>query len=78
MDIESIQWLEGVLMNEAKAVVVISHDSFVDNTNNRTIEVTMGRIYDYKAKYLYLELRKDRAAYQQKSIRRTTTYDCRQ
>jgi ATP-binding cassette subfamily F protein 3 len=44
------------------AVVVISHDrAFVDNITNRTIEVTMGRIYDYKAKYThYLELRKDR------------------
>jgi ATP-binding cassette subfamily F protein 3 len=41
MDIESIQWLEGFLMNEAKAVVVISHDrAFVDNITNRTIEVT--------------------------------------
>jgi ATP-binding cassette subfamily F protein 3 len=52
MDIESIQWLEDFLINSAKAVVVISHDrTFVDNITNRTIEVTMGRIYDYKAKY---------------------------
>ncbi|WP_339655086.1 ABC-F family ATP-binding cassette domain-containing protein [Flavobacterium frigidarium] len=69
MDIESIQWLEEFLMNEAKAVVVISHDrAFVDNITNRTIEVTMGRIYDYKAMYShYLELRKDRRIHQQKA-----------
>jgi ATP-binding cassette subfamily F protein 3 len=69
MDIESIQWLEEFLLNQAKAVVVISHDrAFVDNITNRTIEVTMGRIYDYKAKYShYLELRKDRRVHQQKA-----------
>ncbi|AWG21647.1 glycosyl transferase family 2 [Flavobacterium faecale] len=69
MDIESIQWLEEFLISEAKAVVVISHDrAFVDNITNRTIEVTMGRIYDYKAKYShYLELRKDRRVHQQKA-----------
>ena len=60
MDIDSIEWLEDFLVNQAKAVVVISHDrAFVDNITNRTIEVTMGRIYYYKAKYShYLELRK--------------------
>jgi ATP-binding cassette, subfamily F, member 3 len=69
MDIESIQWLEDFLINSAKAVVVISHDrAFVDSITNRTIEVTMGRIYDYKAKYShYLELRKDRRVHQQKA-----------
>ncbi|AOC95510.1 MULTISPECIES: ABC-F family ATP-binding cassette domain-containing protein [Flavobacterium] len=69
MDIESIQWLEDFLLTQAKAVVVISHDrAFVDNITNRTIEVTMGRIYDYKAKYShYLELRKDRRIHQQKA-----------
>ena len=69
MDIESIQWLEDFLITAAKAVVVISHDrAFVDNITNRTIEVTMGRIYDYKAKYShYLELRKDRRIHQQKA-----------
>lgn len=69
MDIESIEWLEDFLINSAKAVIVISHDrAFVDNITNRTIEVTMGRIYDYKAKYShYLELRKDRRAHQQKA-----------
>ncbi|CAM3530902.1 ABC transporter, ATP-binding protein [Flavobacterium saliperosum S13] len=69
MDIESIQWLEDFLINSAKAVMVISHDkTFVDNITNRTIEVTMGRIYDYKAVYSeYLELRKDRRIHQQKA-----------
>ncbi len=69
MDIESIQWLEDFLINSAKAVIVISHDrAFVDNITNRTIEVTMGRIYDYKAKYShYLELRKERRIHQQKA-----------
>lgn len=69
LDIESIQWLEDFLINSAKAVMVISHDrAFVDNITNRTIEVTMGRIYDYKAKYSdYLELRKDRRMHQQKA-----------
>ena len=69
MDIESIQWLEDFLINSAKAIMVISHDrAFVDAITNRTIEVTMGRIYDYKAKYShYLELRKDRRVHQQKA-----------
>src|ERR1035437_5571699 len=68
LDIESIQWLEDFLINSAKAVVVISHDrAFVDNITTRTIEVTMGRIYDYKAKYShYLELRKERREQQQR------------
>jgi len=70
LDIESIQWLEDFLLNKAKAVVVISHDrAFVDNITTRTIEVTMGRIYDYKAKYShYLELRKERREQQQKQF----------
>ncbi|MGL4583453.1 MAG: ABC-F family ATP-binding cassette domain-containing protein [Flavobacterium sp.] len=69
MDIESIQWLEDFLINSAKAVMVISHDrAFVDNITNRTIEVTMGKIYDYKAKYSdYLVLRQDRRAHQLKA-----------
>lgn len=68
LDIESIQWLEDFLMNKAKAVVVISHDrAFVDNITTRTIELTMGRMYDYKAKYShYLELRRERREQQQK------------
>ncbi|MCT1530937.1 ATP-binding cassette domain-containing protein [Sphingobacterium daejeonense] len=69
MDIESIEWLEDFLINQAKAVIVISHDrAFVDNITNRTIEVTMGKIYDYKAKYShYLELRKERRQHQLKA-----------
>ncbi|MFT2008572.1 ABC-F family ATP-binding cassette domain-containing protein [Pontibacter sp. 13R65] len=70
MDIESIQWLEDFLVNNAKAVIVISHDkTFVDNITNRTIEVTMGRIYDYKVNYSqYLQLRKERREQQQKQF----------
>ena len=70
LDIESIQWLEEFLINSAKAVVIISHDrAFVDNITTRTIEVTMGRIYDYKAKYShYIELRKERHEQQQKQF----------
>lgn len=69
LDIESIQWLEEFLVESAKAVIVISHDrAFVDNITTRTIEVTMGRIYDYKVNYShYLELRKERREQQQKA-----------
>lgn len=69
LDIESIQWLEDFIVNSAKAVIVISHDrAFVDNITTRTIEVTMGRIYDYKVNYShYLELRKERREQQQKA-----------
>lgn len=68
LDIESIGWLEEFLINSAKAVVVISHDrKFVDNITTRTIEVTMGRIYDYKVNYSqYLVLRKERREQQMK------------
>lgn len=70
LDIDSIQWFEDFLVNSGKAVVVISHDrAFVDNITTRTIEVTMGRIYDYKAKYShYLELRRERREQQQKQF----------
>ena len=70
LDIESIQWLEDFLVNNAKAVMLISHDkTFVDNITNRTIELTMGRIYDYKVNYShYLELRKERRQHQQKAF----------
>ena len=70
MDIESIQWFEDFLINSAKAVIVISHDrAFVDNITTRTIEVTMGRIYDYKVNYsAYLQLRKERREQQQKQF----------
>ena len=68
LDIESIQWLEDFLVNNAKAVIVISHDrAFVDNITTRTLEVTMGRIYDYNVNYSkYLVLRKERREQQQK------------
>ncbi len=70
MDIESIQWLEEFLTQNAKAVIVISHDkTFVDNLTNRTIEITMGRIYDYKTNYShYLQLRRERREQQQKQF----------
>ncbi len=62
IDIESVVWLENFLIHKAKAVMVISHDkAFIDNITNRTIEVTMGRIYDYRANYShYLQLREER------------------
>ncbi len=68
LDIESIGWLEDFLVNNGKAVVVISHDrKFVDNITTRTIEVTMGRIYDYKVNYSqYLVLRAERRQQQMK------------
>ena len=65
LDIESIQWLEDFLIDNGQAVVVISHDrAFVDHITTRTIEVTMGRIYDYKVN---LQLRKERREQQQKA-----------
>lgn len=68
LDIESIQWLEDFIINQAKAVILISHDKkFVDSITTRTIEVTMGRIYDYKVNYSqYLVLRQERRLQQQK------------
>jgi ATP-binding cassette subfamily F protein 3 len=80
LDIESIQWLENFLANYFGAVVMVSHDkAFLDNITNRTIEITMGRIYDYKGNYSkYLKLRKERkesqiqaAKNQQKYIEKT-------
>ncbi len=70
LDIESIQWLEDFLIESGQAVVVISHDrAFVDHITTRTIEVTMGRIYDYKVNYSqYLQLRKERREQQQKAF----------
>lgn len=70
LDIESVQWLEEFLKTSAKAVIVISHDkAFVDNLTNRTIEITMGKIYDYKTNYShYLQLRKERREQQQKQF----------
>jgi ATP-binding cassette, subfamily F, member 3 len=70
LDIESIQWLEEFIINSAKAVMVISHDrAFVDTITNRTLEITMGKIYDYKVNYtLYQQLRKERLEQQQKQF----------
>ncbi len=70
LDIESIQWLEDFLIDNGQAVIVISHDrAFVDHITTRTIEVTMGRIYDYKVNYSsYLQLRKERREQQQKAF----------
>ena len=69
IDIESVMWLEDFLVNKANAVLVISHDkAFIDNITNRTIEITMGRMYDYKANYShYLQLREERRAHQIKA-----------
>ena len=69
LDIESVQWLEDFLVNTAKAVILISHDrAFVDNVTNRTVEVTMGRIYDYKVNFTqYQHLRAERRIHQQKA-----------
>lgn len=71
IDIESVIWLEDFLLNKAKAVIVISHDiAFIDNITNRTIELTMGRIFDYKANYTqYLQLREERRVHQIKAYK---------
>lgn len=62
LDIESIEWLENFITTQANAVVLISHDrAFVDAVTTRTIELTLGRIYDYKVNYSkYVELREER------------------
>lgn len=67
LDIESIEWLESFIINHANSVMVISHDkAFVDNITTRTVEITMGRIYDYKVSYSkYFELRAERRQQQQ-------------
>ena len=66
LDIESIQWLEQFLAQSAKAVVLVSHDrAFINNVTNRTLEITCGRVEDYKVKYdEYLVLRKERREHQ--------------
>lgn len=76
IDIESVIWLEDFLINKAQAVVVISHDrAFIDNITNRTIEVTMGRIYDYKATFTHYEqLRADRRQHQIKAFQEQQKY----
>ncbi len=70
LDIESVQWLEDFLINSANAVMIISHDRmFIDRITNRTIEVSMGRIFDYKVNYsAYQQLRKERREQQQKAF----------
>ena len=81
LDIESIQWLEDFLKNYPGAIVMVSHDkAFLDNITTRTIEISLGKIFDYKANYSkYLQLRKERkeqqlaeAKNQQKYIEKTT------
>lgn len=71
LDIESIQWLERFLKDYAGAVVLVSHDrAFLDNVTNRTIEISLGKIYDYKVNYSkYLELRVERREQQLASFR---------
>ena len=69
LDIESIQWLERFLVSKAKAVVLVSHDrAFIDNVTNRTIEISLGKIYDYSVNYSkYVELRKERLEQQMRA-----------
>ena len=71
LDIESIQWLESFLITKAKAVVLVSHDrAFIDNVTNRTIEITMGKIYDYAVNYSkFVSLRAERLEQQMRSYR---------
>ncbi len=70
LDIESIQWLEAFLTTRARAVVLVSHDkAFLDNVTNRTIEIVLGNVHDYKVNYSrYLELRQERRAQQLRSF----------
>lgn len=83
LDIESIQWLENFLITKAKAVVLVSHDrAFIDNVTNRTIEISLGKIYDYNVNYSkFVELRAERLeqqmrayANQQKQIKDTEDF----
>ncbi|MDE5970313.1 MAG: ATP-binding cassette domain-containing protein [Muribaculaceae bacterium] len=69
LDIESIQWLESFLTQKADAVVLVSHDrAFIDNVTNRTIEISMGKIYDYSVNYSkFVELRKERIEQQMRA-----------
>ncbi|MDR1343884.1 MAG: ABC-F family ATP-binding cassette domain-containing protein [Tannerellaceae bacterium] len=69
LDIESIQWLEGFIATRANAVILVSHDrAFLDNTTTRTIEIELGRIYDYRASYShYVILRRERREQQQRA-----------
>ena len=69
LDIESIQWLESFLSTRANAVVLVSHDrAFIDNVTTRTIEISLGRIYDYQVNYsLYVVLRQERLEQQMRA-----------
>ncbi len=69
LDIESIQWLENFLMTKAKAVVLVSHDrAFIDNVTNRTIEINLGKIYDYAVNYSkFVVLRQERIEQQMRA-----------
>ncbi len=71
LDIESIQWLEDYLKDYAGAVILISHDrAFLDNVTNRTVEIVLGKIHDYKVSYSqYVELRKERREQQLSAYR---------
>ena len=71
LDIESIQWLENFLATKAKAVVLVSHDrAFIDNVTNRTIEISLGKIYDYSVNYSkFVELRRERIEQQMRAYR---------
>lgn len=71
LDIESIQWLESFLITKAKAVVLVSHDrAFLDNVTNRTIEINLGRIYDYAVNYSkFVVLRDERIEQQMRAYR---------
>ncbi len=71
LDIESIQWLENFLITKAKAVVLVSHDrAFIDNVTNRTIEITLGKIYDYAVNYSkFVALRAERIEQQMRAYR---------
>lgn len=70
LDIESIQWLENFLATRANAVVLVSHDrAFIDAVTTRTIEISLGRIYDYKVNYSkYVQLRAERLEQQQRAF----------
>ncbi len=71
LDIESIQWLESFLITKAKAVVLVSHDrAFLDNVTNRTIEINLGKIYDYAVNYSkFVVLRDERIEQQMRAYR---------
>ncbi len=70
LDIESIQWLEGFLSAHSNAVILVSHDrAFIDNVTIRTLEISMGKVYDYKVNYSkYVELRAERLEQQQRAF----------